>query len=209
MHAERAERLGLDLSGIHVDPVLALEGVRDLLRRDRAERLPLLAGLEREDEGDRIEPLRQGLGVTVRPFLLRLRARSLLRDALQLSGAGLDGETLREQEVLGVPVGDLFHVARAAEPADLLLQDDAHVRSAYAGGTVGDSGRAFSCSDLRSSISHARTEAPTARTPITVSAPMIARIASMTPKKPPLSRSPIWIAPFLLGSNLSPANTSR
>src|SRR5205807_10250374 len=100
--------------------------------------------------------------------------------------------------VLGVAIGDLFHVTGAPEPADLLLQDDAHGCSDYAVGTVGVSGRALSSSDLRSSISHARTEAATARTPMTVSAPMIARIASMPEKNPPpLSRSLIWIAPLV------------
>src|SRR5688500_16430941 len=66
----------------------------------------------------------------------------------------------------------------------------------YAVGTCSGSGSEVSCSLLRSSISHASTDAATARMPTTVIAPMTARSASMTLKKPPPSSSCISLLPF-------------
>src|SRR2546428_1477884 len=110
---------------------------------------------------------------------------------LELAAGGLDGEALRQQIVPGVSIGHVLDVAGAAEAADLALQDDAHVRRGGGQEEAEDaSSSAVSCSLRRSSISHARTDAATARTPITVSAPTIASSASTTPRKPgPESRS--------------------
>src|SRR5687767_1284222 len=66
----------------------------------------------------------------------------------------------------------------------------------YAVGTCSGSGSEVSCSLLRSSISHASTDAATARMPTTVIAPMTARSASMTLKKPPPSSSCISLLPL-------------
>ena len=109
-----------------VDAVFALQGVGDVLRGDRTERLALIAGLQGEDQGDRIEPRRERLGIGMTAVLLGLHARALLRDTLQLAGARLDGEALGQKEVLGIAIGDVLDVTGAAEAADLLFQDDAH-----------------------------------------------------------------------------------
>src|SRR5437667_359166 len=55
------------------------------------------------------------------------------REHLELAGGRLDGEAARQEEVLGVPVGDVLDVTGAAESGDLALQDDAHEPALVAG----------------------------------------------------------------------------
>src|SRR5689334_5792429 len=65
------------------------------------------------------------------------------------------------------------------------------------------------CSLLRSSISHARTDAATAMMPISVSAPTIARSASMAPKTPPPESRSLIVALLLSHSFQRSAKLGR
>src|SRR5512142_3403879 len=116
----------MDLRAVDVDPVLAPQRFRDVLVRDRPECLALLSGLEAERERDRPQAQGELLRVRVSAVLLHLLSLALLREMLQLARRGLDGQPTREEEVLGVAVGDVLHLTGAAETADLALQDDAH-----------------------------------------------------------------------------------
>ena len=121
MDAQRAQRVGVDLHPVDGDPGLLGERVADVLGRDRAEGLALLAGFELEHQRDRVQLLGERLRVGVGALHLVGRAVALLRDAFELARACDDREAARQQKVLGVAVRDILDLARAAESADLLL----------------------------------------------------------------------------------------
>src|SRR2546428_7598790 len=198
MQTERAERLVQhDFGLVDLRRELPAECFRDLLRGDAAEGLALLAGFELEDQRDARKPFRQRLGVGLRASALCLLGFALLREVFELAAGGLDREALRQQVVQRVPVGHVLDVAGAAEAADLALQDDAHACRGGGQEEAEDaSSSAVSCSLRRHSISHASTDAATATTPITVSAPMIASRASTTPKKPGPESWSLMRSPF-------------
>ena len=113
----------MHLALVELDAAGVADGVDDVLRGDRAEQAPVLAGLVGDGE-DRLVEQRRALGGLVGRF-----GEGLVGDDLALAG-GLDqalggglGELARDEEVAQVALGDVDYLAARPQGLDVLEED--------------------------------------------------------------------------------------
>ena len=97
------------------------EALGDLLGGDGAEQAAALAGLGGHLHGEPLQLLGQGLGLRLLGGLLGLAGLLLLLHGVHILSGSQNGQLPGEQEVPGVPVGDLHHLALLALAAHVLL----------------------------------------------------------------------------------------
>ena len=124
--ADPLDVVDADLAAVDADLADAPDLVGDVGRRDRAEERPGRAGLDVEPQDE----LAERLGDLVGLFgAARLVHRLLGVDALDLLHPSLRrdlGEVARQQEVAGVPAGDVDDLATQAELLHVFEQDHVH-----------------------------------------------------------------------------------
>src|SRR6266496_1355768 len=131
---ERLDVLGhLDATPVHLGTAGRLDRADDVRRGDRAEQPATLAGPGRQLHRQALELAADLLGVAKVADLPAVPRPADRRDLLLAALRPRDGEPARHQVVAAEAVLDLHHVARAAEPADLLGEDQLHLASLLSG----------------------------------------------------------------------------
>src|SRR6185369_178652 len=104
--------------------------VGDVLGRDRAVELAALADLDAHRERRRGDPRGRDLGFGALADSLVLATGDVVLPGAVGTAGGRHRDPVRNEEVGGVAVGHLLHLAALAELLDVLGQDDLHaVRS--------------------------------------------------------------------------------